>query len=257
MAFIMPLTFSVWNALLNNFAIEHVSFSGREIGILHSLREIPGFLAFTAIFVLLILREQVFALASLLVMSVAIAATGYFPSVVGLYATTVIMSMGFHYFETINQSLTLQFLPHGDTAHFMGRALAVKAVASLLAYGSIWLLMGQLGIPYKAMYLLAGGLGLTLTLLIWFFLCLGSIGLVVMLALTVFPQVVPEGPDGFILRGMVRPSQNFLFWTFVQAARSIPAIGLLTRGYQVREASYVAIYDFSLMIFAAGARSST
>jgi len=167
MAFIMPLTFSVWNVLLNNFAVEQVGFTGREIGILHSLREIPGFLAFTAIFVLIVLREQVFALLSLLLMSLAIASTGYFPSVVGLYATTVIMSMGFHYFETINQSLTLQFLPHGDTAHFMGRALAVKAMASLLAYGSIWLLMGQLEISYGAMYMLAGCLGLVLTLLIW------------------------------------------------------------------------------------------
>jgi len=167
MAFIMPLTFSVWNALLNNFAVEQVDFTGREIGILHSLREIPGFLAFTAIFVLLVLREQVFALVSLLLMSLAIAATGFFPSVVGLYATTIIMSMGFH-FETINQSLTLQFLPHGDTAHFMGRALAVKSVASLLAYGSIWLLMGQLDVSYTAMYILAGSLGLALTLLIWF-----------------------------------------------------------------------------------------
>ena len=44
MAFIMPLTFSVWNALLNNFVIEAAEFSGREIGILHSLREIPGFM---------------------------------------------------------------------------------------------------------------------------------------------------------------------------------------------------------------------
>ncbi len=42
MAFIMPLTFSVWNALLNNFTVEYASFTGREIGILHSLREVPG-----------------------------------------------------------------------------------------------------------------------------------------------------------------------------------------------------------------------
>ena len=100
-------------------------------------------------------------------MSVAVAATGYFPSVVGLYATTVIMSIGFHYFETMNESLTLQFLPHSDTAHFMGRALAVKSVASLIAYGSIWVLMGQLDISYKTMYLIAGGLGVCITFLIW------------------------------------------------------------------------------------------
>ena len=49
MAFIMPLVFSVWMALLNNFVLEQANFTGVEIGILQSLREIPGFLAFTVI----------------------------------------------------------------------------------------------------------------------------------------------------------------------------------------------------------------
>jgi hypothetical protein len=44
------LAFSVWNALLNNFAIEQAAFTGREIGMLQSLREVPGFLAFTTVF---------------------------------------------------------------------------------------------------------------------------------------------------------------------------------------------------------------
>jgi len=53
----MPLTFSVWNALLNNFVIEQAAFTGRDIGILQSLREVPGFLTFTVIFFLLFIRE--------------------------------------------------------------------------------------------------------------------------------------------------------------------------------------------------------
>jgi MFS family permease len=167
MAFVMPLTFSVWNALLNNFVVEYASFTGREIGILQSLREVPGFLAFTAIFVIAVLREQTFALISLALMSIAVAVTGYFPSVLGLYITTVFMSIGFHYFEAVNQSLTLQFLPKTETAHFMGRVLSVNAVASLLAFGSIWVLMSQLNISYQAMYLLSGGAGLMITLLIF------------------------------------------------------------------------------------------
>ena len=167
MAFVMPLTFSVWNALLNNFVVEYANFTGREIGILQSLREVPGFLTFTAIFVLLLLSEQIFALLSLALMSIAVAVTGYFPSVIGLYATTVVMSIGFHYFEAVNQSLTLQFLPKSETAHFMGKAMAVKAVASLLAYGTIWLLMSQFQISYQAMYLLAGCSGLIITGLIF------------------------------------------------------------------------------------------
>ncbi|EEB79281.1 transporter, major facilitator family [marine gamma proteobacterium HTCC2148] len=166
-AFIMPLTFSVWQALLNNFVVERAAFTGAEIGMLQSLREVPGFLAFTAVFVLLVVREQRFALGSLLVMSVGVALTPFFPSTYGLYATTVVMSMGFHYFETINKSLTLQWIEKTQTPHFMGKAMAVKAAGALLAYSSIWLLMEWVGFGFTAMYLLAGGIGVVITLALW------------------------------------------------------------------------------------------
>ncbi|GLX78948.1 MFS transporter [Thalassotalea insulae] len=166
MAFIMPLVFSVWMALLNNFVIEKAQFTGKEIGILQSLREIPGFLAFTAIYLLLFIREQKFALAALGLTAFGVAITGYFPSAIGLYVTTVIMSVGFHYFETISQSLTLQWIDKDKAAHFMGRMLSAKSIASLLAYSSIWLLMEWLSWSYQATYTLFGGLALTLTLLL-------------------------------------------------------------------------------------------
>ena len=65
MAFVMPFVFSTWMALLNNFVIEKAAFTGAEIGLLQSIREIPGFLAFTAIYVLLFIREQRFAILSI------------------------------------------------------------------------------------------------------------------------------------------------------------------------------------------------
>lgn len=167
MAFVMPLVFSVWVALLNNFVVEKAQFTGAEIGLLQSLREVPGFLAFTAVFVLLVLKEQTFALISLLVMSIGVAVTGFLPFEIGLYCTTVLMSVGFHYFETINQSLTLQWLEKDKAAHFMGQQLAIKSFASLFAYGSIWVLMEWMGITYTSMYMLAGGLGIVLVLFMW------------------------------------------------------------------------------------------
>ncbi len=167
MAFVMPLTFSVWQALLNNFVIEQAAFTGQEIGLLQSIREIPGFLAFTAIFILLAFAEQTVALLSLALMCVGVAITGFWPQEIPLYVTTVIMSVGFHYFETINQSLTLQWLDKKKSAHFMGKVLSVKAVAALLAYGGIWILMDMFGIEYRTMYLLAGGFGLMVVIAIW------------------------------------------------------------------------------------------
>ncbi|MEN8824500.1 MAG: MFS transporter, partial [Glaciecola sp.] len=58
MSFCMALVFSTWQVLLNNFVIEQAAFTGKEIGILQSLREVPGFLAFTAIYILLFIKEQ-------------------------------------------------------------------------------------------------------------------------------------------------------------------------------------------------------
>lgn len=167
MAFVMPVVFSVWVALLNNFVVEKAQFTGAEIGLLQSFREVPGFLAFTAVFVLLVLKEQTFALLALALTCAGVALTGWFPFEIGLYCTTVIMSIGFHYYETVNQSLTLQWLAKDKTAHFMGQQLAVKSFASLLAYGSIWILMEWIGISYQWMYMLAGGTGLIIVIGLW------------------------------------------------------------------------------------------
>ena len=45
MAIAMPIAFNVWSALLNNFVVEVADFDGSDIGLLHTVREVPGFLA--------------------------------------------------------------------------------------------------------------------------------------------------------------------------------------------------------------------
>jgi hypothetical protein len=43
-AFVMPLIFSVRQALLNNFVLEQAAFTGATTGLLQSLHEVPEFL---------------------------------------------------------------------------------------------------------------------------------------------------------------------------------------------------------------------
>jgi hypothetical protein len=163
------LAFSVWEVLLNNFAFERAAFTGREIGILHSLREVPGLLAFTAVLVLLVVREQPFALVSIAVLGIGVALTGFLPTEYGLYFTTVLMSTGFHYFFTIRQSLTLQWIEIERAPVVMGRLSAFSSIAALLAFGSVWLGMKYLHLAYATLYLVAGGLALLLALSAWVF----------------------------------------------------------------------------------------
>ena len=163
----MPLSFSTWQALLNNFAIERAAFTGVEIGILQSLREIPGFLAFGVVFLLLILREQPLALLSLLLLGVGTAATGLFPFEMGLYVTTVVMSIGFHYFETLRQSLALQWLDVERAPVAMGNMVSAGSFAGLVAFALIWLTLDVLAVDMVWVYAAGGLLTVLVTLYCW------------------------------------------------------------------------------------------
>lgn len=168
MSVAMPVAFNAWSAMLNNFVIERAAFTGVEIGWLHSLREVPGFLAFTVVFVLLILKEQTFAVISLALMGIGTALTGFFPSVIGLYCTTVLMSVGFHYFEALKQSLSLQWFTHDEAPQMLGRLIAVGSVTSLVVYGVLYGLLDWLHLDYVWNFLLAGGVCTLLALVMWF-----------------------------------------------------------------------------------------
>ncbi|GEA60865.1 MFS transporter [Vibrio comitans] len=162
---VVPVAFSSWMALLNNFVIERANFDGADIGLLQSVREIPGFLAFTVVFVLLFIREQKFMLVSLFMLSLGTFLTGFFPSVTGLLLTTLLMSTGFHYFETLKQSLSLQWLSKDEAPEMLGKMISIGALASLLTYGALWVMLEVLKLDYIVVYAITGGAALVLVAL--------------------------------------------------------------------------------------------
>lgn len=167
MSVAMPVAFSTWVALLNNFVIERAGFTGVEIGILQSLREIPGFLAFTTVFVLLIVREQPFAVIALAFLGVGVALAGFFPTPIGLYCTTVLMSVGFHYFEVLKQSLALQWFSKQEAPQALGKLISVGAITSLVVYVVLWCLLELLSLDYVWIFLLGGGVCCGLAVFMW------------------------------------------------------------------------------------------
>ena len=157
MAVAMPLAFSTWSALLNNFVIERAGFTGVEIGWLHTIREVPGFLSFAVIFVLLIMREQLLGLVSLVTLGIASAVTAWFPTFGGLLFVTFIASMGFHYFETVNQSLQLQWIDKKRAPQVIGWLVAVGSAASLVSYGALVATWELFDLSYNTVYMVSGG----------------------------------------------------------------------------------------------------
>ena len=151
-----PIAFSVWQALLNNFVVEIANFGGKEIGMLQSLREVPGFLAFTVVFLLLFIRQQNFAIISLILLGIGTALTGFFPSILGLYITTVIMSTGFHYLETLRISLSLQWLTKEEAPRVLGKLISIHSASTLAILATLYLIVILFEPTYTWIYTVAG-----------------------------------------------------------------------------------------------------
>ena len=156
-AFAMPIAFNTWSALLNNFVIEAAGFTGVEIDWLHTVREIPGFFAVGVIALIMFIREQVLGIVALMMLGAATAVTAWFPSLGGLLTVTMLSSIGFHYFETVNQSLQLQWIDKKRAPQTLGWIVAVGSGASLLAYGLLVLTWKSFGLSYNFVYLVSGG----------------------------------------------------------------------------------------------------
>ena len=143
-----------WTALFTNYAKEVVGVNGFQIGLSQAVREIPGFLSFAAVYLLFVFREHRLSAWSVVLLGTGIAITGIFTSFGGLLATTFIMSVGFHFFETTNKSLTVQYFTTSESPVVFARMRGYSALANIVIGFIIWAL--SFFLPYKYTFLLLG-----------------------------------------------------------------------------------------------------
>ena len=157
MALAMPIAFNTWSALLNNFVIEVAGFDGSDIGLLHTVREIPGFLAVGVIALIIFIREQVLGLVALVMLGVATGITAFFPSMTGILTLTMLSSIGFHYYETVNQSLQLQWIEKARAPQMIGWLMAAGSAVTFVAYVLIVMTWQAFDLSYAIVYIVSGG----------------------------------------------------------------------------------------------------
>lgn len=228
MALAMPVAFNTWSALLNNFVIEAANFDGADIGLLHTVREIPGFLAVGVIAIIIFVREQVLALVSLVLLGVATAVTAWFPSMGGILMITMLSSIGFHYYETVNQSLQLQWLSKEEAPRILGWLLAAGSAATLVAYLAIMALWETLGLSYNTVYMVGG----SITVLIAIF------------AMVVYPQFEAPNPQ---IKKMVLRKRYWLYYAlqFMSGARR--QIFVVFAGFMMVEKFGYDVHEITLL----------
>ncbi len=154
LTFAQATAFLGWNILYTNFAVEAAGLTGEQNGIVHSVREVPGLLSVGVILLLLIMREVTLTSLAILACGIGVIASGFFPDFTGLLCWTFILSLGFHYFEATNQSLTLQYFSITEAPIIIGRLRAVTAAGSFFMGCLILLLSGML--DYRWLFGIAG-----------------------------------------------------------------------------------------------------
>lgn len=170
------LAHTTWRLLLNNFAVETIGMNGAQVGLLQSVREVPGLLGVGVILLLWLCTEQRLIAVTLLALGIGTAATGFFPSQTGLVCTTLLMSFGFHYSQALELSLTLQLTPKERVHRMLGQMVSADAAASLTIFIVVMGLFYFGLLHYQGIYIIGGCATL----------------LVVLLVLFAFPQFQPQ-----------------------------------------------------------------
>ncbi|MDD2390170.1 MAG: MFS transporter [Desulfobacterales bacterium] len=138
--------FQGWQTLFNNFAVDTIGLNSIQVGAIQSLKEIPGFLTFFVVFILLIIAEHRFAALAVFLLGLGDMMAGLLPSFGGLLVTTLILSTGYHYFETCNQSLTLQYFAGERIPIVLAKLKSYTALSNVIVGIFIWVISDYLSI---------------------------------------------------------------------------------------------------------------
>jgi len=241
-AYLVVLTISstvglqTWSTLFNNFAVDIGHLGGNHVGLIQSIREIPGFLALLAVFIIRFIREHRFSAVSILILGIGLASTGFFPSFAGIALTTLVSSFGFHYYETTNMSLTLQYFKKQESPWVFGKLTSLAAATSIAIGLSIWLLMSFFS--FSQVYLIIGSL-------------ITAAGLWALTRDPSDPQALPQRKQ-MILR---KRYWLFYFLTFMAGARrqifiAFSVLLLVQKfDYSVREVTILFVINNSINYF--------
>lgn len=230
--------FAVYNGLFQNFFRDVLHGGPGQLGILESLREMPGLLtAFTAGTLALVAETRVGSLA-LLISAAGIAATGYATQYWPLVAITVFWSVGMHLWFALSPAITLTLAQGKEGGRHLGRMAGIGAVAVLVGLAATRIAKPYL--EYRTLFVLAGGL---------------IFGAGILASFISRPKRPRSGP-----RLLLRKEYHLFYWlTFLEGCRRqifgtfAPFVLIAVYGVRVETMLTLALVNAAVSTFAAPA----
>jgi predicted MFS family arabinose efflux permease len=150
----MALSIGLWNALFNNFAVEELAVRADQMGLVQAIREVPGLMGFLVGILALVLAEMRIAGVSVVLMGVGIFLTAAARDLTGLIWATLLMSVGFHFFNPSNASAVLLMVGPDEAPKALGRLNSLMALAGVVGTLFIFGTLDAWG--YRTLFQVAG-----------------------------------------------------------------------------------------------------
>lgn len=154
--FILYFGFQIWQILFNNYAVETLGVGPGAIGLIQAVREVPGLIGFLTGVLALYLSEVRIMAVSIITLGLGLILTGGASGLLVLLVATLVMSTGFHFFDTASQAVVLMSVTKREAPRILGAIGSLGAVAAVAASAAVFVLAGPLG--YRWLYAAMGGL---------------------------------------------------------------------------------------------------
>ncbi len=155
-SFFLNFGFYAWGVLFNNFAVDILRLNAEQVGFIQSLREIPGFLGFVLGWIVMLIPEMRLVGICLSLLGGGLLLMGGAGDFWGLLGATMVMSIGFHFFDSANSSLALTYVRKERGPRVLGALSSIGALATIAGTLFVLALAGPLG--YRSLIYLLGAL---------------------------------------------------------------------------------------------------
>ena len=135
--------------IFNNFVVETLHIQPDQLGLVQSIREIPGLLTAPLAVVQGFFRENVWAGLCLLITAAGLFLHTMVFSFPMLIVATLVLSTGFHLFYPAQSSIVMKTALPEERATRMGQMNSGAAVASLASFLVVMLVSRSQGTNYK------------------------------------------------------------------------------------------------------------
>lgn len=137
---VLMFGFNVWRAVFNNLVVQDLGLGAGAVGAIQAMRELPGLMGFLFVLMVGLLGSELRVMgANVLILGVGLIFTGLAPGLLAVVAGTLVTSIGFHYFYSGSQAVTLQIIDQRETPRVLGRLSSVGAFAAILATVGVFL----------------------------------------------------------------------------------------------------------------------